>query len=149
MNTIARNAIYAATTFMLWPHALSANNPLTTTAQLCPPLLPPQFSKLTESQPRTPALTSGASSAGVSFEMHPGRLQPQLERVLRQHMGIQHVLWQAASEHEWPTSYQLEAASWGALVESLLSPYQLRMQLFANHSAVISYQSQTGVQHGY
>ena len=166
MHTIARNAIYTATIAILWPYALYANNGTSGLSPVCPPFYSPQVNspQLNSSQLNSAQLNSAQpsyvanpaqalvtyvaeSSAGVSFEMRPGRLRPQLERVLRQHMGVQHVLWQAAEEHDWPTSYTLHAASWPALVESLLSPYRLRLQLFANHSAVITYQLSAGGEH--
>lgn len=155
MHTIARNAIYAATIAILWPHTLYANHGTASLSPVCPPfyspqLNSPQLSYVANATHATPALTTSQaqSTSGVHFDMRPGRLRPQLERVLRQHMGVQHVLWQASDEHDWPTSYALHAASWPALVESLLSPYRLRLQLFANHSAVITYQQPMGGEHG-
>lgn len=157
MHTIARNAIYTATIVVLWPYALYANTDTSRLSPVCPPFYPPQLNPPQLNSPHQPPsqvhyladiengqptqlLSLSGSTAGVRFDMRPGRLRPQLERVLRQHMGVQHVLWEAADEHDWPTTYSLHAGSWPALVESLLSPYQLRLQLFANHSAVISYQ---------
>lgn len=156
MHTIARNAIYAATITVLWPSALYANNSMNSVSPVCPPLYsplinPPPVSDVAKAMQVKPSPTSDVakSSTSVHFKMRPGRLRPQLERVLRQHMGVQHVLWQVADEHDWPTSYALHAASWPALVESLLSPYRLRLQLFANHSAVITYQQPIGGEHEY
>ena len=164
MHTIARNAIYTATIAILWPYTLYANHGTASLSPVCPPFYSPQLNSPQLNSPQlnspqlsyvgnathaTPALTTNlAQNGGVHFDMRPGRLRPQLERVLRQHMGVQHVLWQASDEHDWPTSYALHAASWPALVESLLSPYRLRLQLFANHSAVITYQQPVGGEHG-
>lgn len=149
MNLIARNAICAAIVITLWPHMLYAKTHSGGLSE-CPPLYPPQFAptaKFEYAAKTTPGLQADSQptlQSGVRFEMRPGRLKPQLERVLREHLGVQHIVWQAAEEHEWPSAYELHATSWPALVESLLGPYQLRLQLFVNHSAVISYQHQGG-----
>lgn len=149
MKLIARNAICAAIAITLWPHILFAQPLLGQSLPECPPLFSPPFTTAafvsaadTTSEPQPQAQPNMQS--GVRFEMRPGRLKPQLERVLREHLGVQHIVWQAAEEHAWPSAYELHASSWPALVESLLEPYQLRMQLFVNHSAVISDRYQGG-----
>lgn len=143
MMTIARNAIYAATVITLWPSALSAHTRGGESLTHCPPLIPPPFvdsSLAGTGAEREPGLRIGsASPTVVRYQMSAGRLKPQLERILRQHMGVQHIVWRVAEEHQWPSNYLLEGETWAALIESLLTPYQLHLQLFANHSAVISY----------
>lgn len=79
-----------------------------------------------------------ASSPQV-FAMRPGRLRPQLETLLRRHLGVDHVVWMAAEEHEWPAHYELTGATWEHILEALAASYQLRIQLHPNRTAVISY----------
>lgn len=73
------------------------------------------------------------------FAMQPGRLRPQLEALLRRHLGVEHVVWMAAQEHEWPAHYELTGASWEDILEALAASYQLQIQLHPNRTAVISY----------
>lgn len=101
-------------------------------AQDCRPLLiPPTL-------PTTLTDRPGALSV-VSFDMHPGPLRPQLENLMQQHLQVQSVVWLAATEHQWPSRYQLQADNWESILERLLEPYQLRVQLHANHTAVVDY----------
>ncbi|RUO25213.1 hypothetical protein CWE09_00250 [Aliidiomarina minuta] len=76
--------------------------------------------------------------------MSPGPLQPQLETLLQQHLQVQSVVWLAATEHHWPSRYQLQANDWDSILERLLEPYQLRVLLHANHTAVVDYLPQLG-----
>lgn len=92
-----------------------------------------------------PLLISNPASASqeigqvAEFKLHKGRLRPQLETILRQHMGVQHIIWLAADAHDWPSDYKLTAANWDGLLTRLIAPYQLRIQLYENHTAVVDY----------
>lgn len=80
----------------------------------------------------------------VSLNLTPGLLKPQLESLLKDHWQIQNFIWRAAHGHYWPTHYKMQAASWDALLEMLITPYQLRIALHANHTAVIDYLPEQG-----
>ncbi|RUO38789.1 hypothetical protein CWE13_03925 [Aliidiomarina shirensis] len=94
--------------------------------------------------------TSGAtgtaileSSPWAQLELKPGLLRPQLEKLLKQHWGIQNVVWYAEDGHYWPTHYSLRAATWDELLETLIAPYHIKVTLHANHTAVVDYLSDT------
>lgn len=84
-------------------------------------------------------LHANATSQQPVFAMQPGRLRPQLESLLRRHLGIEHVVWLVAEEHEWPAYFDLTGATWEAILESLAASYQLRIQLHPNRTAVVNY----------
>lgn len=87
----------------------------------------------------------GAANAAkkVAIMLRPGRLQPQIERILEGHFQIKLVDWRASPHHRWPTEYRLEAWSWAELLTRMLEPYGLRITIHANHSAVIEYVHQS------
>lgn len=86
-----------------------------------------------------PATSNEQYWLAVQWQLTPGLLRPQLETLLRDHWQVQNFVWQAASGHYWPTHYTLAANSWDELLDALLTPYQLRVALHANHTAVIDY----------
>ncbi|RUO34483.1 hypothetical protein [Aliidiomarina soli] len=93
---------------------------------VCPPLLiPAMVAKTVAEQPL------------VTFRLRAGPLRPQLERLLREHLQIQQVVWKAASDQQWPSEYRLTGQHGLALVEQLATPYQLQVSLYANHIAVV------------
>lgn len=87
--------------------------------------------------------TVGAAGKKVAIMLSPGRLQPQIERILAGHFQIKLVDWRASPHHRWPTEYRLEAWSWAELLTRMLEPYGLRIVIHANHSAVIDYVHQS------
>ncbi|HLV47823.1 MAG TPA: hypothetical protein VKY35_02035 [Aliidiomarina sp.] len=78
----------------------------------------------------------------VRYQLEAALLRPQLEHLLTQHWGIQRVIWYADSHHQWPTQYELVAPNWDLLLEGLLKPYQLRVALHPNNTAVVDYMPQ-------
>lgn len=90
----------------------------------------------------TMELTLAPTLSPVRYQLEAALLRPQLEHLLQQHWGVQRVIWYADNHHQWPTDYELRAASWDLLLESLLKPYQLRVALHANHTAVVDYMPQ-------
>ncbi|MCC5854400.1 MAG: hypothetical protein JJU10_01810 [Idiomarina sp.] len=82
---------------------------------------------------------TASPSQTVSFLLKPALLRPQLEELLATHWQVQRVIWYAAQDHLWPTHFELIASDWDALLERLLTPYQLRVVLHANHTAVVDY----------
>lgn len=83
------------------------------------------------------------NSQWAQINLTPGLLRPQLEKLLKQHWGVQSVVWYAAGGHYWPTHYSMRAASWDELLENLLAPYQIKVTLHANHTAVVDYLTDT------
>jgi hypothetical protein len=110
---------------------LAATPMLAAATSDCPPLLIPHQRALFAAESNT--------VASVSWQMQPGRLQPQLEALLAEHMHIEHVVWQVSAQHQWPSHYELRAVDWHDAIERLLQPYQLRIQLYSNRTAVIDY----------
>lgn len=103
----------------------------------CPPLnLPIAANPLVQ---QMSMLTEQTHNEVVSLNLTPGLLKPQLESLLKEHWQIQNFIWRAAHGHYWPTHYKMQAANWDALLEMLITPYQLRIALHANHTAVIDY----------
>lgn len=88
-------------------------------------------------QPASPVIVENVEP--VRYTLSAALLKPQLEALLAQHWGIQRVVWYADQHHVWPTDFELRAAHWDALLESLLAPYQLRVSLHPNAMAVIDY----------
>jgi|GEM_PF-4648737 len=78
-------------------------------------------------------------SEPVSWELRPAPLRPQVESLLREQWGVQNIVWYAEQGHFWPTNYTLVAPTWDLLLSRVLSPYQLRVKLHSNHTAVIEY----------
>ncbi|RUO43820.1 hypothetical protein CWE15_01060 [Aliidiomarina taiwanensis] len=78
----------------------------------------------------------------VRYKLEAALLRPQLEKLLTEHWGVQRVVWYADNHHTWPTYFELVAPSWDQLLENLLKPYQLRVALHPNHTAVVDYMPQ-------
>lgn len=130
-----------ATTWML-AYAVSA----------CPMLLPPPFinasvgisqhsqntlaASSSEVSRATEVLTTAPQSS-LSFDFKAGRLRPQLEQLLMQFGGVQHVQWLAPEGLLWPSDYTLTGISYQHMLEAVLKSYQLRLTLYANHTAVV------------
>ncbi len=81
-----------------------------------------------------------SQSHGVSAMVRAGLLEPQVIRLLKQHLAVKVVDWQASHHHQWPTDYLLEADSWQAFFTRLLKPFGLQLVLYANQGAVVRYQ---------
>lgn len=81
-----------------------------------------------------------SADTDVSLQLHDGLLKPQLDLLLREQFGVQAIEWRASTHHLWPTVYLLRGTSWRQLLQQVLEPYQLRVTLHANHTAVIDYQ---------
>lgn len=110
------------------------------------PTCPPLSLTLADSQiaPQLIASPAQIHPATVSLNLIPGLLKPQLETLLKEHWHIQNFIWRAAHGHYWPTHYTMQAANWNELLETLITPYQLRIALHANHTAVIDYLPEQG-----
>lgn len=119
-----------------WP------GPALSIAPHCLELRPPMGYSSTGllARPR-PEETELLVSAPLQFNLTAGRLKPQLERLLREHFSIQHVVWQAPEGLKWTSDYQLTGNDRINMLEALLKPYQLYLQIYANHTAVVSTQS--------
>jgi|SRR5690554_1435307 len=78
----------------------------------------------------------------VRYQLEAALLRPQLEQLLSQHWGIERVVWYADTHHLWPTQFELVAPDWDLLLESLLKPYQMRVALHPNKTAVVDYMPQ-------
>ncbi|CUS49395.1 MAG: hypothetical protein HLUCCO02_12090 [Idiomarinaceae bacterium HL-53] len=85
-----------------------------------------------------PAWRVDESSPAV-FKLEAARIKPQIETLLRTHWQVQQVVWYADPHHIWPTEFELQAHSWDALLAKILQPYQLRVSLHENHTAVVDY----------
>lgn len=110
--------------------------PVITLATLA--VLPGQVSAASDCLPlQISALPS--SQGAMQFQMRRGRLRPQLEALLRQHMDIDHVVWLAAEQHQWPADYALSGPDWEHILEALAASYHLRIRLHPNRTAVIDY----------
>lgn len=84
--------------------------------------------------------TAKPAAETVSLQLHDGLLKPQLDLLLREQFGVQVIEWRASTHHLWPTVYLLHGSSWRQLLQQMLEPYQLRVTLHANHTAVVDYQ---------
>lgn len=81
-----------------------------------------------------------ATDTTVSLQLHDGLLKPQLDLLLREQFDIQAIEWRASTHHQWPTEFLLKGTSWRQLLQQMLEPYQLRVTLHANHTAIVDYQ---------
>lgn len=117
-------------------HAVLMSLSIVTLATLA--VLPGRVGAATDCLPLqiTPLQTSAEAH---SFSMRRGRLRPQLEALLRRHLGVDHVVWLAAEGHEWPADYNISGADWTHILETLAASYQLRIQLHPNRTAVVDY----------
>lgn len=91
------------------------------------------------SAPNQFAISESEGTDPVSWELKPAPLRPQVETLLREQWGVQNIVWYAERGHFWPTNYTLVAPTWDLLLSKVLSPYQLRVKLHSNHTAVIEY----------
>ena len=82
-----------------------------------------------------------APSAAVVTELYPGQLEPQIRRLLKEHLAIKVLDWQASPHHQWPTEHQVSADSWAELLRRILQPYKLQLVMHPNHSAVVRYRT--------
>ncbi|NQZ03689.1 hypothetical protein [Idiomarina sp.] len=81
-----------------------------------------------------------SESQGVAAMVRAGLLEPQVIKLLKQHLAIKVVDWQASHHHQWPTDYLLEADNWQGFFTRLLKPFGLQLVLYANQGAVVRYQ---------
>ncbi|CAB0149542.1 hypothetical protein PSI9734_00106 [Pseudidiomarina piscicola] len=84
-----------------------------------------------------PPVATERATNKVTFELQAGLLKPQIERLLARHFDVQELDWQASPHYRWSTDFTLTAANWDLALEKLLTPYQLHLTLYANHSAVV------------
>lgn len=75
----------------------------------------------------------------VSLQLLPGQLEPQIRNLLRQHLAIKVLDWQASPHHQWPTEHLIRADDWLQLLQRILKPYHLQLVLHPNQSAVVRY----------
>lgn len=86
-----------------------------------------------------PPQDNSESRSEVRFELKADRLKPQIESLLFTHWDIQKVVWYADPHHVWPTDFELVESSWEALLSKVLTPYQLRVAIHENRTAVVDY----------
>ncbi|RTE86872.1 MULTISPECIES: hypothetical protein [Gammaproteobacteria] len=86
-----------------------------------------------------PPQVSAESIPEVRFELKADRLKPQIESLLFAHWDIQKVVWYADPHHVWPTDFELVERSWDVLLSKVLEPYQLRVAIHENRTAVVDY----------
>lgn len=96
-------------------------------------------------QTSTRAITSTAVQPAVTDEvvtqLYPGQLEPQIRRLLTEHLAIKVLDWQASPHHQWPTEHKVAAASWAEVLRRILQPYDLQLVMHPNHSAVVRYRT--------
>lgn len=81
------------------------------------------------------------STPAVVTQLYPGQLEPQIRQLLKQHLAIKVLDWQASPHHQWPTEHQLTGASWAEVLRRILQPYDLQLVMYPNHSAVVRYRT--------
>lgn len=96
----------------------------------------------------TPLTSAGTHQTGntpapsaVVTQLYPGQLEPQIRRMLKQHLAIKVLDWQASPHHQWPTEHEVSADSWAEVLRRILQPYKLQLVMHPNHSAVVRYRS--------
>lgn len=80
-------------------------------------------------------------SQPVSLQLLPGQLEPQIRRLLKEHLAIKVLDWQASPHHQWPTEHIINARTWAELLRRVLQPYQLQLVMHPNQSAVVRYRN--------
>lgn len=88
---------------------------------------------------QAPISKVGSLEQPVRFALQADRLKPQVESLLKEHWDIQEVIWYADPHHVWPTEFELLATDWNQLLSKILEPYQLRVSIHENHTAVVDY----------
>lgn len=99
---------------------------------LCQPLLH-------DSAPSFVNQLAADTTQQVSLQLQPGQLEPQIRRLLKQHLAINVLDWQASPHHQWPTAHIIRADTWAELLRRVLQPYQLQLVMHPNQSAVVRY----------
>ena len=89
----------------------------------------------------TPITPPAQVAAPVITQLQPGQLEPQIRRLLKQHLAIKVLDWQASPHHQWPTEHKVSADSWAEVLRRILQPYKLQLVVHPNHSAVVRYRS--------
>lgn len=116
----------------LWhPTSFSGTTQVAEQVATCPSF---QFSTTPTTKP--PAAIAAAKN--VFATLRPGLLQPQVEALIRQGFGVEHIEWRASPHYRWSTDFELTAPTWDLALTKLLRPYQLKLTLFANQTAVIA-----------
>lgn len=88
----------------------------------------------------TPHQTTAVTTpADVSMQLQRGQLEPQIRQLLREHLAIKVLDWQASPHHQWPTEHTVRAGSWAEVLRRVLQPYHLQLVMHPNHSAVVRY----------
>lgn len=104
----------------------------------CQPL---QFSHTAITSAGTHQTANIPAPSAVVTQLYPGQLEPQIRRMLKQHLAIKVLDWQASPHHQWPTEHEVSADSWAEVLRRILQPYKLQLVMHPNHSAVVRYRS--------
>ncbi|CUA83566.1 hypothetical protein [Pseudidiomarina woesei] len=83
---------------------------------------------------------SAAATPRVQLHLQQGLLKPQFEQFLKRHFPVDLVDWQVSAHYQWPSAFTLSADSAEQILEKITQPYQFRITVHANRSAVVSYQ---------
>ena len=103
-------------------------------------LVPCQPLQLHDSTTPTHASTA-ATIDQVALQLQRGQLEPQIRQLLREHLAIKVLDWQASPHHQWPTEHTVRAGSWAEVLRRVLQPYHLQLVMHPNHSAVVRYRN--------
>lgn len=111
-----------------------ASHTATATASTCPAYV---FSQSTRAGQ---ALSVKPDSPRVQLTLEQGLLKPQFEQFLMQNFAVDLVDWQVSAHYQWPSTFTLSADSPEQILEKITQPYQFKITIHANRSAVVSYQ---------
>lgn len=78
------------------------------------------------------------STTEILTRLQPGLLKPQVETLIKQGFGVEHIDWRASPHYRWSTHYEFTAENWASALRRILEPYQLQLTLYANHTAVVA-----------
>lgn len=114
----------------LWSASYSA----TAFAATCPAYV---FSEATRTGQ---AFTPAKAVPQVQLQLQQGLLKPQFIQFLKAHFPVDVVDWQVSAHYQWPSAFILRADSPEQILEQLTQPYQFKITVHANRSAVVGYQ---------
>jgi hypothetical protein len=97
-----------------------------------------------ESNPVIPASTSSKyseSKEGVTFQLTPGLLEPQVRELLLHHPNIEGkatgIIWKAEDNLQWPNEFTVSGKEIDEVLHKILRPYSLATYNYLNNVIII------------
>lgn len=126
---------FLACVLVFWSSSAHSQEATAASATTCPAF---NYEVAKPAAPSPEVTTATRSTSEILTRLQPGLLKPQVEALIKQGFGVEHIDWRASPHYRWSTHYEFAAESWSSALRRILEPYQLQLTLYANHTAVVA-----------